>query len=575
MTRVFSLASLFFFSFVPLSPLDSRSPQEKPARKLEWKTPKTKALVYSFLEKGKPSKDREFVVFGSELATPGNRIAVDRYADLAWPFLFQLPPEPFKSALPGWEYSPHLFTDASSATAFALLGGASGIKPLAVRGRFQVKGVQKKEDDEIVTIDGAFTFFEIRRDFVNNQVSLTVTKNTQGTLATSAQVSLSRGLLLKAGYQFKVRGEEREPQRVNDRQFTVHEMVELQEEVDLDPEKLKPSFEAGVKKASEWLRKQQKPAGTWGTPRPGEGTIDAGATGLALRALLASGSAPDDPALVSAAKALRVPPPPETWDLSQQIQALAARGPSKEEADDLRRLADELLRRRDLRTSLWGPGGRNESLTCLSTAAALEALAAFPEARVPDDVWKAVFDRLTGSWIEAAKEIELDLEFEKDAAPIEPDPKKVVPCAWPPDFGRKGGADLLQLRAARRGSALTQLSVLSTLLLLRDRLKLDAVQTKSLDAALRKGLAQVQAEWTLRAVPPVEGPWSLQRPEYLELLSRALGRARCLKVAGADWRLEGALLLLRDQAEDGSWGSGEAAVSKTSHALLFLAAALR
>ena len=40
--------------------------------------------------------------------------------------------------------------------------------------------------------------------------------------------------------------------------------------------------------------------------------------------------------------------------------------------------------------------------------------------------------------------------------------------------------------------------------------------------------------------------------------------------------LEGATLLLREQADDGSWGGGpEQAVARTAHALLFLASSKR
>src|SRR5688572_13490211 len=137
-------------------------------RKLEWKLAPGRVARYAFLEKnGKPSKDRETVVFGSEMTGAGNRVFADRYDELPLALLFQLPPEPFKGGA-AWEHHGTFFQDGSDVSGFLEAAvGFGGFKPVAVKGRYVLKSIQKKGDDEIATIDGAFTFFEVRRDVVN------------------------------------------------------------------------------------------------------------------------------------------------------------------------------------------------------------------------------------------------------------------------------------------------------------------------------------------------------------------------------------------------------------------------
>jgi hypothetical protein len=550
------------------------SAQDKGPRRLEWKLGKDRAALYGGLDRsGRPSRDRDFLLLAAELKGTGNRIVVERQADLPLAFVFQLPADPVKSGLPPWELSATLFADASDATAVGLLGGGE-IRPIAVRGRFAVKSLQKKADDEIVTIDGAFTFFEIRRDFVNNQVSLVPTKNDVGTLATSAQFSVNRGLVVRAGWQLRLKGQERENGRVVDRRLDLSEGLELKEELDLAADPAPAAHEVALTKAVDWLRRQQKPAGSWGQPAQGQ-AADLGTTGLVVRALLAAGVEASDPLLAPSVKLLRGAGAPDTWGLSNQIAAIALKGPDKAEADDLRKLVDELVRRRDARSGLWpaGTGGRNDPLNPVSTGYALEALSHVPDARVPDDAWKAALDQLAAAALEGAREIDLELEWEADAAPDLAAPGKVAPVVWPGALAPRQPNDPLQLRAARRGSSLTQLAVLRALLAVPERQRAEERTRKFVDATVRKGLAQVQGEWTLRAVPPVEGAWSQFRGEYLSLLSQVLSRAKLVRIAGSDWRLDGAALLVREQAEDGSFGDGSAA--RTAQALLFLATARR
>jgi hypothetical protein len=549
-------------------------PQDKGLRKIEWKLAAGRAAEYVFLDKaGKPIPDQKFLIFGSELSSHSNRILVDSYDELPLPLLFQLPPDPFKNGV-GWEYSANFFSDSLDAMGgFETMTGGGSIRPVCAKGRYILK-VAKKGDDEIATVEGTFSLYEIRRDLVNNQMKLVATKNEMGTLATSTQVSVSKGVLLKAGWQYKVRGQERENGRPVEKKIETHGMIEFKEDAELDAAKIQASLETAISRAADWLKKQQK-NGAWtpsrGQPQPAD-TIHL--TAVVVRALVAAGVKPDDPALVAASKTLRSPAPVENAFLGQQILALSCKSPTKEEAEDTRRLAEELLRRRDPRTAGWGPGtGRNDTPNLTLTALALEALAATPDLKVPEDIFKTGLENFSGGWIDEEGSVDLDLEFEKDAAPFPIDPKKnVVSAAWPAQLGRAGPFGL----GARKGSFFTQVAALRTLLLVPEKLKMDEKQLKALEAPLRRGFANLQRLWTLRTVPPVEAPWCSQRLEYLGILGPMLSRAKISRIGGSDWRLEGATLLLREQGDDGSWYPGtDWAVAKTAHALLFLASAKR
>jgi hypothetical protein len=548
--------------------------QDKNLRKVEWKLASGHAAEYVCLDKaGKPLSDQKFLIFASELTAHSNRIKVDAYEEIPIAMLFQLPPEGFKTSL-GWEFTGYFFNEAFDAMGgFEAMGGGGSIRPVALKGRYIVKTTQKKGEDEIAHIEGAFSLYEIRRDFVNNQSKIVLTKNDLGTLATSAQVSVPRGILLKGGWQLRARGQEREGGRPADKKIDTHQMIELKEDLELDAAKLQPSVESSLARAVDWLKKQQK-NGAWtparANPSPGD-TIHL--TALVVRALIAAGVNPDDPAVVAAAKTLRGPAPQENAALAQQILALSCKTPTKDEADDVRKLADELHKRRDPGVNGWGPGvGRNLVPNLTLTSLALDALASVPDSKIPEETFKAGLDIFTGGWADEEGAVDLDIEFEKDATTIAADPKKEVqPVIWPALLGRPGG-----FGAARKGSFFTLVASLRAMLVLSGKMKLDEKQIKAVDWPLRRGLANLQMHWTLRTVPPVEASWCAQRLEYMGVLAPMLRQARINRIGGSDWRVEGATLLLREQGDDGSWYAGtDQAVAKTAHALLFLGHARR
>ncbi len=554
-------------------------PQEKGPLRIEWKLPAGRAAEFAILDRaGKPLQGRSFLVFGSELTPQGNRLAVDAYDQIAYPFLFQLPGELSRGAA-AWEHTATFFVEGPGGGLGALFGlGGTGLRPVCARGRYVARASPRKGEEGIVTIDGSFTFYEIRRERVNNQPRLTVSKNAVGSLATSVQVSAERGMIVKAGYQLKIRGQkrvvERDRTRIEEQNLSLHEILEFREEIELDPAKLKDPLDGAVRKAADWLRRQPRGPGFWGTARALESPrAQVDLTGLVVRALLAAGAGPDDPAIVAAARHLRSTLPATPQGFNHSMVALALKDPSKEEAAAIQQMAKVLLQKRDPRRG-WGLGGRDDAENPVSTAHAVEALAHAGDAVAGDEVWKDVLEHLSSTWIEGNQEVELDLEFEEGEPPIAPDPKKVFPATWPVETERRGRDDFLQAAAPPGGNALGVLSALKGLLIASGRLKLDDRQRTSLDTALRKGLAYLQGYWTLRIVPPAEGAWCLQRYEYLDLLAQVLKLARVAKVSGADWRLEGAFLLLREQRPDGAWDSGQGLETlETARALLFLSAA--
>lgn len=553
------------------------APQDKTPKKLEWKLPAGHAAEFTYLDRaGKPIADQKLLIFGSELTPTSNRLAIDTYDQIPLSLIFQLPAEAVKGGI-GWEHASYYFNEAYDAMGgFDALGGGS-IRPCCAKGRFIAK-IQKKGDDEIAVIDGAFSIVEIRRDMVNNQVKVIVSKNELGTLATSVQFNLTKGMIQKAVWQYKIKAQVREGGRLVDKRSETHSMIELKETLELDPAKTAPLLDQSIARAVEWLKKQQK-NGAWGGTRPGPAAaVEAQyQTSVAVRALVAAGAAPDDAAIAAASKTLRSAPPPETYVLCQQILALAAKTPTKDEAEDLKRFAEELLKRRDPRSGGWaGIANRNEPAGSFLTGVAAEALALVPDAKVPDDALRSVLEFFSGSWVEDEGRVDLALELGKDATALAPDPKLdtgLVPATWPALVGNRQAMDI---RAARKGSFFSVVAALRALLLVPERLKLDEKALKNLDLPVRKGFGNLQLHWTLRSVPPLEAYWCTQRHEYLALLGPTLSRAKVDRIGGVDWRTEGAMLLMREQGEDGSWFPGtDQAVAKTAHALLFLASCRR
>jgi hypothetical protein len=553
--------------------------QDKGLRKPEFRLPPGRVAEYVPLDRaGKPAGEPPLLLLGSELSPTSNRFVVDRLADLPLVFLFQLPPKAFKGSS-AWEFTTDFFVESQDAAgAFAAFLGGGGLRPLHVRGRYAVKGVQKKEGEEILLIDGSFTFFEIRQTAVNNQPGLAVTKNDLGTLATSIQFGMDRGLPLRAGWQLKLKGQEREGPRLADRKIEAQGLISLKEVRDLDAEALRAAASRASERAVERLQALLRPDGAWTPPgnvvHPDETLA---ATALAVEALLAAGLPAADPALTSASRVLMGNAPEGNAALARQLLALSRRqGDPREKAHALR-LGEELLRRRDGVGGGWSADGRNPALNLSTTAVALEALAACPDLKVPEEVWDRAFKWLLAAMRDEGEEVDLDLEFRGDA-PFRTDPRKVLPAGWPPPVPGAAGDPIRAMlpQGRRRGTAISAAEALRSLALCASKLDLDEAGRQGLEDARRRGFGGLQRRWTLRTVPPPEGGWSAQRLEYLGLIGPLLAGHGIERIAGSEWRSEALLLLLEEQGPDGSWHAGTpSAASKTAHALLFISAAAR
>lgn len=558
------------------------APQDKSKKKLEWKAEPNSVLEYDVLDprSNKPSGET-FYVFASELRpTGGNRIAVDRFEDIGWPLVFQLPKDEVK---PGavWEHAAYFFHEASESTALWSWGGPSSIQPVHAKGRYVLKSIDK---DGVAWIDGAFELFEIRRDYVNNAVKLTVTKNKVGTVSTSMGFHVENGRVTIAGFSCDLpraqsRLWEKDRWSVQDKKIKETKRIQFKEALVLDRDKMQTAIDAAVQRATGWLKKQQKATGDFGNARTLEtDRLETNYTGLIVRALLASGMKPDEELIQKALKFLRTPPAsktPQSYDL--QILGLLAKEPSKEELQAVKVAVDALLDLRDRKVGGWAPGNKRgtETINPITTRHAAEGLyyAKLANVDVPADVWRTLLDLYATSTVDEADEVELKLVFEDDFAGLEGDVKKAFPGSWRFNSERKPSTDPMQARDVK-GFAMTTIAGLEILCTLRATTALNESQKKTVDGAIRKGLAYLQYFWTLRTPPPSEAAWSVQKVEYLAGLMRVFTALGVKTIDGADWRLEGAYLLLREQNADGTWDlSGGSVLADTAWALSFLARA--
>lgn len=575
-------------------------PQDKSPRTFEWKLEPNTVLEYEAFDAKSNQPAEGFFLFASEFRKDGgNRLVIDRYEDLANPLLFRLPRGEVK---PGhsWEHAAFFFHEASESTSVWSWTGPTSLKPVHAKGRLVFKKLEKAGDDELAWLEGAFDLVEIRRDIVNNRLKLSITKNKVGTITTSAAFSFNRGLLVRGQIHLDLpRAQERIFQkgewRVEDRALRVARRFELKEVVKLDPEKMAKAVESGLRKAGNWLRKQQKGAGEFGVARTMEmDRVDAGVTGLAVGALLASGAKPDDEVVQKGLRSLRTNPGPKTpqtyahaataivarflpgvpWTdhkLSELREAFRKNFP-KEDLVALRSCADALLESRDRKLWAWAPSAKRglDTLNPLSTRHAAEALfhAHLAGVEIPAEAWRGWIDLYANSGADEEDEIELELSFVEG---FEEESKKVFPASWRFETARKNGDDPTRTRDLK-GTSLTTLAVMETLAMARAATSLGETQRKSVNAALRKGFAWIQWRWTLRTPPPSEASWSVQKLEYYYLLMRVFTGLGIRTIGGSDWYLEGAYLLLREQFEDGSWdSSGGTTLLDTACAMLFLA----
>ncbi len=583
---------------LPLAAFILLSPQDKAKTKLAWNLPKGRVWEYKLLDKaGKPQKDGGFWIFSSELGGDGsNRLVIDRYADIPLYFLFSLPKDEKKPG-EGWEASAFFFYESAEALSgwgFGF-GGGGAVKPVCAKGVYRFLKLEKKADGDIAHLTGVFELFEIRRDFVNNERKLTVTKNKLGTVATDALFNVSTGVLQRGMWSISTRSQERIAEKnspdttIVDRKLDAAGGIEFSEEVELKREKMEKAAGDQVKKAVEWLKKQQRPAGDFGFgPATESMRIECVLAGLVVRALLAAGIKPDDPILEKAMKTVRAAPGTSTMSIAQALLAIVLRTPgedrdaiskafAKDDLTALKALTAVLLGRRDSKLGAFPTTDEKDAtFNPISTAHAAEALWAggLVGNDAPGDVWKNIVETLsTASCDDDAASLELKIEFADGFGfPIADGAKQAKPVTYRYDLRAKPSNDPKQ---NVRGWGLTLTAALEILKLaqieLERKKQLTDIQKRSIDGMQRTGLAWIQAHYTWRASPPPEAAWTVRRIEFAAAVGRVLTMYGVKSIDGNDWWVEGAYHLLRVQAADGSWEEGTgSAIAETANAILFL-----
>ena len=562
---------------------------------LEWKVPKNSVLEYDVFEgKSKKPAETDLFFFTSEFHNKNsNRIAMYRYADLPWHFLFQLPKEGIKRGS-RWVHTAHFFHESSFAAGLWSWRGPTTIRPLQGTARYTVK----KLKDGIATIEASVLFYEIKRDSANNQMRLKVTKNKIGTLATAAEFDIAKGMVVRGGYNlYLMRGQQRvyekEEWKVRDKKIKTTQRIELSEIVPLDPKKMEKAIEAGKKRAMTWLKRKQSKGGDFGTDRTLETSqVESNLTGLVVESLISAGMDPEDPVIKKALDSIEGNPGPGTpqsyrnaivamirpWITNwQSIEDIRKTLPTDLPAKTKQAIASAtraLLNLQDSDSGAWAPGRkrRTNSPNSVTNYHAIEGLfyAWLAGEKFPDRIRDPLLDWYSKKEVEEDQNVKLEFDFAEGISPIMEDPGTVSPSTWPSAFQSRSSNSPFNTGTSR-GTAISVLAALESLALLRAQSNLDPSRKKSVNRMILRGLGWLQYLWTLRTPPPTEASWSMRQMEYLLLLMRVMTAYGIEKIDGSDWFLEGAYLLLRNQFQDGSWDqSGGRDIQDTAAGLLFL-----
>jgi hypothetical protein len=572
---------------------------------LAWGLPKDMAADYSVsdLSKGKPAplKDRAFVVFGTELtADGGNALVVNTYRDLPWTLVLQLPKGRVK---PGakWDHEREVFDDARLA-----LTPAHAFKGQLIRGFYLYRRVEKVNDVECARVDGVFEFCEIKHEPGTNRKTI---GKPSGRLNTVAHFRLKDTLLVRGAFDYQqVRGQEfrgikqgEEPKGVK---------LDLAEQIDLKKDLVKidqvanvDAIHAAIRRGVEWLRRAQRKDGTW-VDESGSFARDfpVGVTALCAMALMHSGVKPDDPAVRLAMAHVEKAQFRRTYEVAATLMAVETKYLPLEKFEDIQSLdeasakaaiakaitpedralvkrAAEWLLEKQTKDGTWGYPERSENFDHSNTQYAMLGLksAARCGAAVPPSAWK----KAAGHWLDTQRTVtpKRPLKaafFSDEEAGIEPGTKaeeEFTQGPWgymveiPKEFDPPGVLD--------RGTGSMTCAGLTSLIIAESELfamkELGAALKRKIEQAKKQGLVWLQEHYTVRGCPPSAGFWSVFHTYYLYSLERVGVLYGIRRFGEHDWYAEGALVLLREQREDGSWLSpDEIATVDTAFALLFL-----
>jgi hypothetical protein len=561
---------------------------------LKWSLPPDSAAEYIVYDtsKGRPilSKDRAFVVFPAD-ANGG--FLINTYDDLPWHFVLTLPTGKQKVGA-SWPVEKDLFEEGRAAVAPII-----AFKPVAVRGVCTLKKLEKVGEADCARVDATYRLHEIKIDEKNNK--RTVSKSEYARFTTIAWYRLADGVLAKGAVDFDGKADDFRGVKQGNLPRSVKkstgELVELKAVVKADQLAHTDGIGAAIKKGVEALRKMQRKDGSWQDDDGFARDNAAGMTGLCLMALLHSGVRADDPQVRAGFGYMLSQPLKRTYDVACGIMAVETKYLPLEKYEDVQALTEPAAReavakaiaKEDLawvqkaaawlvehqtKDGTWGYPENDDSRDHSNTQYAMLALKSASRCGVAirADVWK----KAANHWIAAQRvvspQVGLRITWLSDDEKgvdtraeerVTQGPWGYFTAAPKTELITDGGYGSMTC------AGLTSLVVAeSELVHLKE---LDDALRKKIDGAKKQGLAWLQEHFTVRGNPPSAGLWSFFYSYYLYGLERVGVLYGIKKIGDHDWYQEGALVLVPQQREDGSWSLYvDIPVLDTAFALLFL-----
>jgi hypothetical protein len=574
--------------------------QDKGDHEFKWSLAKDLAADYTFSDvkggKPVPQKDRSFIIYGSELLPDGtSTLMVNSYEDIGPYFLFMLPKGKVRIGSK-WTTNITLFKDARLA-----LTPMHCYRELNFVGGSIFRKLDKVQDRECALIEIVYQYFEVK---VDSQGRKKPSNQPTGTVRVTQWLSLADSELVRGSWEIKGHDQEykgikqgEEPKGGN---IDASHMIELKKDyLKLDLKEQALPIADAVKKGVAALRKMQEQNGSF-VDRGGSFARDfpVGVTSLALMALLHSGVKADEPALRSGFSYIHGQAFKKTYEVAAILMLLETKYLPLEKIEDIANLSEEKAKEaiqsaitkedrafvdrcvkwlieHQTKAGTWGYPEGEEHYDHSNTQYALLGLksAARMGVIVPDAVWRKAANHWLNTQRITGKKIGLKIEgYEgQDMGLSETTSDDMfLPSPWgylvkKPESGEVNDQGYGSMTCAGLTSLLIAESELAATKGLDDALK------KQIDLAKKQGLAWLQENYAIRGAPPAAGFWSLFYFYYLYSLERVGVLYGIRKLGGHDWYLEGAVLLCREQREDGSWTSyDEIPVLDTSFALLFL-----